>query len=159
MKIRIGNGFDFHRIQEGKKMVLCGVEVEGNYEIIAHSDGDIILHTLVDAILGALALPDIGSYFPDTDPEWKDASSIIFLNKALELMNEREYKINNVDITMICEVPKIKPIRHLLVKNLARLLKIDEDCVSIKATTVEKMGAIGRNEGIGCFASVCLLGI
>jgi 2-C-methyl-D-erythritol 2,4-cyclodiphosphate synthase len=158
MKIRIGNGIDFHRIKEGENITLAGMQVESKYEIIAHSDGDIILHALVDAILGALALPDIGTYFPDTDPQWKNARSVIFLHKALELMKERNFAINNVDITIVGEVPKIKPIRSLLVENLAKLLNVTLDCVSIKATTVDKMGAIGRKEGIGCFATVCLIG-
>lgn len=158
MKIRIGNGYDFHRIENGKSIVIAGVEIESNYSIIAHSDGDIILHSLVDAILGALSLPDIGSYFPDTDPRYKNASSVIFVHKALELMKGKKYHINNIDITMICEVPKIKPLRDILIQNLAKLLGVETDCISIKATTVEKMGSIGRNEGIACFTSVCLIG-
>lgn len=157
MKIRVGNGFDFHRVKDGNGMILAGVKIESRYEIIAHSDGDIILHAVVDAILGALALPDIGTYFPDTDPQWKGASSVIFLNKALELMRERDFSISNIDVTMICEVPKIKPVRGNLVQNLAKLLNSDLDCVSVKATTTEKMGFTGRGEGIGCFASVCLI--
>ena len=158
MKIRIGNGYDFHRIEIGNNITLAGVNLASKYSIVAHSDGDIILHSLVDAILGALALPDIGYYFPDTDPQWKNASSVIFLNKALELMKERGYKINNVDITMICEVPKIKPLRNVLIQSLERLLNVETGCVSVKATTVEEMDSIGKKEGIACFTTVCLLG-
>lgn len=158
MKIRVGNGFDFHQMQESDNhMVLAGVKINSKYSIVAHSDGDIILHTVVDAILGALALPDIGTYFPDTDPQWQNASSVIFLNRALKLMIERNLNISNIDITMICEIPKIKPIRDLLVQNLAKLLDVELDCVSIKATTTEKMGFIGRGEGICCFTTICLI--
>lgn len=157
MKIRIGNGLDFHRVKEGKGMILAGIQIESHHEIIAHSDGDIIIHAVVDAILGALSLPDIGTYFPDTDAQWKDASSVHFLNKAIELMNARGFIISNVDVTMICELPKIKPVREKLIQSLTHLLGVEADCVSIKATTTEKMGFIGRNEGIGCLASVCLV--
>ena len=158
MKIRVGNGFDFHRIEKSAKpLVLCGVEIPSPLGIVAHSDGDIILHTVVDAILGALALGDIGTFFPDTDPQWKGQSSVTFINEAIKLMEERSFEISNLDITMICEVPKIKPLKQELTQNLAKLIKIDVDQICIKATTTEKMGFLGRGEGISCFATVCLV--
>lgn len=155
-KIRIGNGFDFHKIESGNGITLAGAFIECPFKIIAHSDGDIIIHTIVDAILGALCLGDIGTHFPDTSQEWKNASSVIFLNKALELMNSKQYNISNLDITIICEKPKIKPIQPILSKSLQNLMNLEEDQVSIKATTTEKMGFLGRGEGIGCFATICL---
>ena len=157
MKIRVGNGFDFHRIESGNSIVLAGINIKCPFKIVAHSDGDIILHTVVDAILGALALGDIGTFFPDTDPQWQNQSSVIFLNEAIKLMKEKSFEISNLDVTMICEVPKIKPLKDILVNNLAQLIQASEDQISIKATTTEKMGFLGRGEGIGCFATVCLI--
>lgn len=156
-KLRVGNGFDFHRTQPGIGMTLAGVFIECQTQIVAHSDGDIILHTIVDALLGGLALGDIGTHFPDTSPQWKNASSVIFLNKALELITQKGYGISNIDITVICEKPKISPIKNLLTQSLQKLMNLDADQISIKATTTEKMGFIGRGEGIGCFATVCLV--
>ena len=157
MKIRVGNGFDFHRIEAGNSIVLAGINIKCPFKIVAHSDGDIILHTVVDSILGALALGDIGTFFPDTDPQWQNQSSVIFLNEAIKLMKEKSFEISNLDATIICEVPKIKPLKDILVNNLAQLIQINEDQISIKATTTEKMGFLGRGEGIGCFATVCLV--
>lgn len=156
-KIRIGNGFDFHRIQTGNGMMLGGVWTACPFRVIAHSDGDVIIHTLVDAILGALAMGDIGTLFPDSDPTWKEAKSSIFLQKALEIMHEKEFVISNIDLTVICEHPKIKPIRTQIVENLQNEMNLQEGQISLKATTTEKMGFLGRGEGIGCFATVCLV--
>ncbi len=155
--IRIGNGFDFHRIENGGGIYLAGVFVECPYRIIAHSDGDIILHTIVDALLGGIAKGDIGTLFPDSNPQWKGKSSVTFLQKALELMNETGFGISNVDITVMCENPKIKPLREVLVHNLENLMHLKKGQVSLKATTTEKMGFLGRGEGIGCFATICLV--
>jgi 2-C-methyl-D-erythritol 2,4-cyclodiphosphate synthase len=159
LNVRIGNGFDFHRIESGSGIHLAGVFVECPYKIIAHSDGDIILHTIVDAILGAIAKGDIGTLFPDIDPKWKGATSSTFLDKALELMQEAGFRISNVDVTIICENPKIKPMREKLVQNLEKLMSLQSGQVSLKATTTEKMGFLGRGEGIGCFVTVCLIGL
>ncbi len=158
MKIRLGNGFDFHRVESGDGVILAGVHIDCPFNIIAHSDGDIIIHTIVDAILGGLALGDIGTLFPETDKKWQNADSKIFLQKALDLMNKKKYGISNIDITIICEKPKIRDIKHKLSLSLQQLMSLQEDQVSIKATTTEKMGFIGRGEGIGCFATVCLMG-
>ena len=158
MKIRIGNGFDFHRLEKSPKpLILCGVEIDSEFSIIAHSDGDIIIHTVVDAILGGLNAGDIGTLFPDTDQKWKNASSVQFLEAAIEIMKARQFEISNIDITVICEFPKMKPLRGILVENLAKIMQIDQDLVSIKATTTEKMGFLGRGEGIACFATVLLV--
>ena len=157
MKIRIGNGFDFHRLEKSPKpLILCGLEINSEFSIIAHSDGDIIIHTVVDAILGSINAGDIGTLFPDSDPKWKNTSSTIFLKEALKIMEAKKLKISNIDITVICEFPKIKPLRNVLIKNLAKIMEIEEDLVSIKATTTEKMGFLGRGEGIGCFATILL---
>lgn len=157
MKVRIGNGFDFHKIQKGYGLTLAGVFIECPFKIIAHSDGDIILHTVVDALLGALSLGDIGTFFPDSDPQWKGKSSVIFLNEALKLMHDSGFLISNIDITVICEFPKLQPIKVSLIKNLEELMSLKSGDVSIKATTTEKMGFLGRGEGIGCFATVCMI--
>lgn len=158
MKIRVGNGFDFHRLEKSsKKLILCGVEIQSEFAIVAHSDGDIIIHTVVDAILGGVNAGDIGTLFPDNDPKWKNASSVFFLEEAIKIMNGKGFEISNLDVTVMCEFPKIKPLRNVLVQNLAKIMNIEEDVVSIKATTTEKMGFLGRGEGIGCFATVCLI--
>ena len=162
MKIRIGNGFDFHRIEEGNGMMLAGIFIECPFRVIAHSDGDIILHTVVDSILGGLAVGDIGILFPDTNPKWKGANSVIFLNEALSIMKEKSFTISNLDVTIICEKPKITPIRKQLTNNLLNLIQlqgveITNEDICIKATTTEKMGFTGRGEGIACFATVCLV--
>lgn len=156
-KIRIGNGFDFHRLEKGSEITLAGLKMPSKYQIIAHSDGDIILHTIVDSILGALSIGDIGTLFPDTSPQWKNANSVIFLNKALQLMNEKGYIISNLDVTIMCENPKINPIREQLQQNLQTLMHLKSDEICIKATTTEKMGFLGRGEGIACFATTCLI--
>lgn len=159
MRVRIGNGFDFHRLEVStKKMFLGGLELETGYSIIAHSDGDIILHTIVDALLGSVSAGDIGTLFPDSDPQWQDASSLIFLQKALDIIKNKGFVISNIDITIMCEHPKIKPLREIILQNLSLIIGISTEDISLKATTTEKMGFLGRGEGIGCFATVCLLG-
>jgi 2-C-methyl-D-erythritol 2,4-cyclodiphosphate synthase len=156
-KIRVGNGFDFHRLEKGSEITLAGLKLPSEYKIIAHSDGDIILHTIVDAILGGISIGDIGTLFPDTSSKWKDASSVIFLKEALKMMNEMGYLISNLDVTIMCEKPKITPIRKLLCENLQKLMNLNSDEISLKATTTDKMGFLGRGEGIGCFATICLI--
>jgi 2-C-methyl-D-erythritol 2,4-cyclodiphosphate synthase len=163
MKIRIGNGFDFHRLEKkqtqkpSKPLILCGLEIDSEFSITAHSDGDIIIHTVVDAILGGLNAGDIGTLFPDSDQKWRNASSVQFLKASLGIMEAKKFEISNIDITIMCEFPKIKPLRNVLVENLAKIMNLEQDAVSIKATTTEKMGFLGRGEGIGCFATVCLI--
>ncbi len=159
---RIGSGIDFHRIEkldEEDWITLGGVKIKSFYKIIAHSDGDIILHALSDAILGACGEPDIGFFFPDTKPENKNLNSVLILKKALEIMNQKQYQIGNIDITIVSEEPRISPIRNEIKKKIAELCRIDLDQISIKATTTEKMGFLGRKEGIACYANVLLLKI
>ncbi|RHX95937.1 2-C-methyl-D-erythritol 2,4-cyclodiphosphate synthase [Leptospira yasudae] len=155
---RIGNGIDFHKLEinPGRPLMLGGIECESEFALVGHSDADIILHALSDAILGALALGDIGQYFPDTDQKLKNMDSKIILFKCLELMKERNFALVNVDCTVIGERPKIAPLKERIRKSLSSLLDLSADCVSVKATTTEKMGALGRQEGIGTFCTILL---
>lgn len=155
-RIRIGQGYDVHAYGDGDHVMLGGVRVPHDRGVIAHSDGDVVIHALCDAMLGALALGDIGQHFPPADPRWKDADSRAFLRHCEGLVRERGWQLGNADVTVICELPKVGPhalaMRELLAADLAVLL----DAVSIKATTSERLGSIGRGEGIAAQA-VCLL--
>ena len=156
-QIRIGQGFDAHRWGEGDSVWLCGVEIAHNRTLIGHSDADAGLHALTDALLGAAGLGDIGDHFPPTDPQWKGASSDRFLKHAVDLIAQKGGEIVNVDVTLICERPKIKPHREAMRARLAEILGIDLDRVSVKATTTEKMGFTGREEGLAAQAVASLL--
>ncbi len=149
---RIGHGFDIHcfdRTQQGTHQVmLCGVALPCTYPIEAHSDGDVALHALMDALLGAVGAGDIGEHFPNTDPTLRGISSVTLLVRVLELLEKRGYRIVNVDLTILAETPKISPAKTAMQQKLADVLKIALDCINIKATTTEKLGAIGRSEGI-----------
>lgn len=157
---KVGMGFDAHRFKEttmlNNSIMLCGTAVPCKYEIIAHSDGDVALHALTDALLGAIGAGDIGQHFPPSDNKWKDASSDKFVKFACELLQERNAFINNVDITIISETPRIGNYRELMRINLATMLNIDQKNVNIKATTTEGMGFTGRQEGIACNAIVSI---
>lgn len=155
---RIGNGIDFHKldVDSSKPFILGGYTIATDLSLIGHSDADILLHSIADAILGALALGDIGFYFPDTDPSLKGMNSVIIAEKTLALMRDRGFEIENIDNTIIGEKPKISPHREEIRKSLQKILGIDLDRISVKATTTEKMGAIGRSEGI-CVLSTVLL--
>ncbi|WP_061249556.1 2-C-methyl-D-erythritol 2,4-cyclodiphosphate synthase [Leptospira alstonii] len=155
---RIGNGIDFHKLEinPDRPLILGGIECESEFALVGHSDADIILHAISDAILGALALGDIGRYFPDTDPKLKNMDSKIILSKCLDLMKEKNFDLINVDCTVIGERPKIAPLKDNITKSLSILLDLPKDCVSVKATTTEKMGALGRQEGIGTFCTILL---
>lgn len=153
---RIGNGYDVHRLQAGQKLRLGGIEIPSDCEIIAHSDGDIVVHALMDAILGALGEDDIGKHFPDTDPKYKGADSCLLLQEVLNIMERKGYQIVNVDITVVLEKPKLRLYIPKMKAVLAKLLSVDESRVNIKASTNEKMGFVGRSEGIACY-SVSLL--
>ena len=155
--MRIGQGFDAHRFIQGVKLILGGVEIHYDYGMEAHSDGDVVIHALCDAILGALALGDIGKHFPDTSSEFKGVDSRILLRKVVELMEQHEHKINNVDITIIAQKPKVAAYIEPMRKNLANDLKTEIANVSVKATTTEKMGFTGRGEGIAVQAIVLLV--
>lgn len=149
---RTGMGFDVHRLVEGEELWLCGVKVPHGKGLSGHSDADVAIHALVDALLGAVALGDIGDHFPPSDPQWKGASSDRFLAHAAHLASEAGYEIANVDVTIICEAPKIGPHKSAMRETLARILGIDLAAVSVKATTTERLGLTGRGEGIAAQA-------
>jgi 2-C-methyl-D-erythritol 2,4-cyclodiphosphate synthase len=155
--IRIGQGFDVHAFGEGDHIVLGGVRIPHERGVVAHSDGDVVIHALCDAMLGALALGDIGQHFPPSDPQWKDADSRAFLRHCNRLIAERGWRVGNVDATVICERPKVGPHAAAMRETLAADLGIGVDDVSIKATTSEKLGFTGRGEGIAAQAVVLLL--
>ncbi len=156
-QVRIGQGFDAHRWGDGQSVWLCGVEIAHHKTLIGHSDADAGLHALTDALLGAAGLGDIGDHFPPTDPQWKGASSDRFLKHAVDLIAQKGGEIVNVDVTLICERPKIKPHREAMRARLAEILGIELDRVSVKATTTEKMGFTGREEGLAAQAVASLL--
>lgn len=155
--MRIGNGFDVHRLVEGRKCIICGVEIPHNLGLLGHSDADVALHALADALLGAAALGDIGKHFPDTDPRYKGADSRVLLREVVRIIGERGYKVGNVDITIIAQAPKMAPHIEAMRANVAADLGVDIDCVSVKATTTERLGFTGRAEGIAAQASALLL--
>lgn len=155
--IRIGNGYDVHRLELGEELWLCGVRFEHDKGLAGHSDADVAVHALVDAILGALGNGDIGTHFPPSDPQWRGAASERFLAHAGELAGAAGYSVGNADVTIVCEAPKIGPHRQAMRENLARILGVDIGAVSVKATTTEKLGFTGRGEGIAAQASVCLI--
>ena len=149
---RIGQGYDAHRFGPGDRVILCGVEIAHSHALVGHSDADAGLHALTDAILGAIGEGDIGDHFPPTDPRWKGASSDRFLTHAVELVAARGGRVINVDVTLICEAPKIKPHRQAMRERLAEILGLDLAAVSVKATTTEGMGFTGRSEGLAAQA-------
>ena len=156
MNIRIGQGFDVHAFGDGDHVVLGGVRVPHDRGVLAHSDGDVVIHALCDAMLGALALGDIGQHFPPSDPQWKDADSRAFLRHCNALLGERGWRLGNADITVVCERPKVGPHAQAMRELLATDLGVAIDVVSVKATTSETLGFTGRGEGIAALA-VCLL--
>ena len=157
MDIRLGNGFDVHAFEAGKFVILGGIKIPHTFKLCGHSDADVVLHAITDAIFGALAEGDIGTHFPPDDDKWKDASSVIFLKYAQKLAKGRNFIIGNVDCTVICEKPKIKPHAELIKTNIQNILNLNRDRVSIKATTSEKLGFTGREEGIAALATVTLI--
>jgi 2-C-methyl-D-erythritol 2,4-cyclodiphosphate synthase len=155
--MRIGQGFDVHVFGEGDHVMLGGVRVPHNRGVQAHSDGDVVIHALCDAIFGALALGDIGRHFPPSQEQWRNADSRLFLRHAQALMRERGYALGNADVTVICEAPKVGPHALAMREVLAEELRCDIDRVSVKATTTEKLGFTGRGEGIAAQACVLLV--
>lgn len=156
MKIRVGSGFDVHQLREGRKFILGGVEIPNEKGILGHSDADVLTHAICDALLGAAGMKDIGTYFPDNSSEFKNINSLILLEKVMQLLQKHSYKVGNVDSTVVCEKPKIKPYVDAMKSKLSEVLKIEIDDISIKATTNEKMGFIGREEGIVAYATVLI---
>ena len=155
--IRVGTGYDVHRLADGEELWLCGVKLDHPRGLAGHSDADVAIHALVDAVLGAIGAGDIGSHFPPSDAQWRGASSDRFLSHAVKLASEAGYRIGNVDLTIICEAPRIGPHREAMRARLAELLGTDVAAVSVKATTTERLGFTGRGEGIAAQAVVTLL--
>lgn len=152
MKIRVGFGYDVHRLAENRDLWLGGVKIEHTQGLLGHSDADVLLHAICDALLGAANLRDIGFHFPDTAGEYKDIDSKILLKRTLEVITEKGYRIGNIDATICAERPKINPHIPQMQKVIAGILNISEDDISIKATTSEKMGFVGREEGYAAYA-------
>ena len=159
MDIRLGNGFDVHAFEDGSEVILCGVPIAHTKSLKGHSDADVGMHAVTDAIYGALADGDIGQHFPPSDPQWKGAASEIFLRHAVALAKERGFKISNIDCTLICERPKIGPHAGVMKQKMAELMEMDVSRVSIKATTSEQLGFTGREEGIAALATATLVSL
>lgn len=153
---RIGNGFDVHTFAEDRKLILGGVEIPYEKGLAGHSDADVLLHAITDALLGALALGDLGNHFPDTDKNFKDVDSSILLKKAYDLIRTKNYTLSNIDSVLMMEKPKVAPYVFQMRQNIAKLLDVDVDRISVKATTTERLGFTGRGEGIAASAVVLL---
>ena len=156
-ELRIGQGYDVHRIQPGLPMWLCGIEIESDCGFVAHSDGDVAIHALCDALLGAAALGDIGKHFPDTAEEFKGIDSKELLRRVCDLISGQGYRIGNVDITIALQAPKIGEYVTQMRECLAKVMKVDLEAVSVKATTTERLGFVGRGEGCECWAVATIL--
>ena len=157
-RFRIGNGYDIHRLVKDRDLILGGVKMHHpeNLGLDGHSDADVLSHSISDALLGALSLGDIGKYFPPTDDKWKNADSLLLLSKIVELVRNQGWQINNIDSVIVAERPKIMPHVQLMKKNISEILNLDENLIGIKATTNEKLGPEGREEGISCHSVVLL---
>ena len=158
-KIRIGNGYDIHRLVKGRALIIGGVELfhPNNLGLDGHSDADVLSHSIMDALLGALSLGDIGKYFPPTDEKWKDADSLVLLSKVVEIIRNKGWAINNLDSVIVAERPKFLPHINEMKENISTVMNLDKELIGIKATTNETLGPEGREEGISCH-SVVLLG-
>ncbi len=154
--MRIGHGYDVHKLVEGRKCIIGGVDIPSELGLLGHSDADVLLHAISDAVLGAAAMGDIGHLFPDTDDKWKGADSLKLLEEVVRQVNEREYKIINIDSTILAQVPKMAPYILDMRKNIAKACNVDVDLVSVKATTEEGLGFTGAKQGIAAHA-VCLI--
>jgi len=155
--VRVGSGYDVHRLEEGEELWLCGIRIDHDRGLAGHSDADVAIHALVDAMLGAIGAGDIGQHFPPSDPQWRGASSDRFLAHAARLVADAGYRVGNVDLTIICEAPKIGPHREAMRERLAAILGVDKGVIGVKATTTEKLGFTGRGEGIAAQAVTSLL--
>ncbi len=151
--MRIGIGYDVHRLVEGRKLILGGVTIPFKKGLLGHSDADVLIHAVCDALLGAAGLGDIGLHFPDTDPKLKGISSMIILSETYNLLKDKGFTVINLDSTIMAEEPKITPFRATIQKNIARTIEIEPECVNVKATTLETLGMIGKGEGI---AALCI---
>lgn len=154
--MRIGIGYDVHRLEYNRKLILGGVLIPHEKGLIAHSDGDCLIHAIIDSILGAAGLCDIGTYFPDNNEKFKNISSLELLKETYKLISKESYEIINIDSVIICEQPKIKPYINQMKKNISKIINISTSSIGIKATTEEKLGFTGKEEGIACQA-ICLI--
>ncbi|PSF39034.1 2-C-methyl-D-erythritol 2,4-cyclodiphosphate synthase [Aphanothece hegewaldii CCALA 016] len=157
MSIRIGNGYDIHRLVEGRPLILGGLKIAHTVGLLGHSDADVLTHAIMDAMLGALSLGDIGHYFPPSDPQWAGANSLLLLASVNQLIQERGWQIENIDSVIVAERPKLKPHLPQMREKIAKTLKISPEQVSIKATTNEQLGPVGREEGIAAYAVALLV--
>lgn len=155
-QIRIGNGYDIHRLVPGRDLILGGVNIPHCLGLLGHSDADVLTHALMDALLGALSLGDIGHYFPPSDPQWNGANSLKLLEQVYALVRARGWQVGNLDSVIVAEQPKLKPHIPAIKARLAQVLGVDLDCIGVKATTNEKLGPTGREEGIAAYTIVLL---
>jgi len=156
-EFRTGIGFDVHAFADGKKLILGGIEIPSDKGLVGHSDADVILHAITDALLGAISMGDIGQHFPDTDKKYKNADSKIFLQKAYELVFNKGYYLGNIDVVVAMQAPKLSPYVLNMRAKISEILNCGVEQISIKATTTEKLGFIGREEGVSAFASVLII--
>lgn len=156
-QFRVGSGFDVHRFAEQRRLILCGIEVPYEKGLLGHSDADVALHALMDAMLGAAAMGDIGKHFPDTDERFRGADSVKLTEHVVSLLHDHGWQINNVDVTIIAQQPKLAAYIPAMRSKVASVLQIEEDCVNVKATTTEKLGFTGRGEGMAAEAVVSLI--
>ena len=154
---RIGQGFDIHKLTEGRKLILGGIEIPYSKGLLGHSDADVLIHAIIDAMFGALALGDIGTHYPDNDEQYKNISSIILLKETYNIIKEKGYKINNIDSSILVQEPKMKPFIPLIINNLSKELNISADKISIKAKTMEEQDSVGEKKSIAVHANVLLV--
>lgn len=154
--LRIGHGYDVHAFADNRRCIIGGVDIPYEKGLLGHSDADVLLHAISDSLLGAAAMGDIGKHFPDTDPEFEGADSLVLLKYVVKLISEKGYKVNNIDATVIAQAPKMAPHIEQMRKKIADALQVDVDCVNVKATTEERLGFTGRKEGVSAHC-VCLL--
>lgn len=157
LNFRTGFGFDVHAFAENRKLIIGGIEIPNDKGLEGHSDADVLIHAICDAMLGALSLGDIGIHFPDTEVKWKNADSAVLLKNVNELIQVKGYELGNLDCVLAMEKPKISPYVDRMKNRIAEILSVDSDQISIKATTTEKLGFVGRAEGVACFATVLLM--
>lgn len=153
---RIGNGYDVHILTEGRKLILGGIEIPHTKGVLGHSDGDVLIHAIMDALLGALALGDIGLHFPDTDEKYRDISSVLLLEEVMKTIKKKKFQLVNVDASIVLQKPKVRPYIDAMREKLAKILEIEMEQINVKATTEEKLGFTGREEGVKAYAVVLL---
>ena len=157
LDIRLGNGFDVHKFKDGNEVILCGIKIPSNFSLEGHSDADVCLHAITDSILGASSSGDIGKLFPPSDKKWKNYDSSFFLKESIKIIKHKKFKINNIDLTIICEFPKILPFSKKMTLNISKMCNLEIDRINVKATTTENLGFLGRKEGIAALATSCLI--